>query len=164
MFVGSSPLFTHIFVPFHAILSIITGGVAVGSSARLSMTPGGALGLGVVAGLVSVYGYVYSSSKFETLGIYDTCGVGNLHGWPSILGGLASIVFVAVDPDAYFLMYGAVSQCLRQLAAVVSCVLLATVTGYITGFAMTKVGVEIESGDGPDEYDDGVWWEGEYFY
>ena len=149
------------FDPVHIANSTLAGGVAVGSSARLSMTPGGALGLGVVAGLVSVYGYVYSSAKFETVGIYDTCGVGNLHGWPSILGGLASIVFVAIDPDADFLTYGVVSQCLRQLAAVVSCVLLASITGYITGFAMTKVGVD--GGDGPDEYDDGVWWEGEYF-
>lgn len=126
------------------------------------MTPGGAVALGVTAGLVSVYGYVYSSPKFEKLGVYDTCGVGNLHGWPSIVGGLASIIFVAIDPDADFLIYGALSQCLRQFGAVLCCVLVAAGTGCLTGFVMTKA--VVDSIDVADEYDDGVWWEGEYFY
>lgn len=68
------------FDPVHVANSTLAGGVAVGSSARLAMTPGGAVVLGVGAGLVSVYGYVYSSPYLEKLGIYDTCGVGNLHG------------------------------------------------------------------------------------
>jgi ammonium transporter Rh len=150
------------FDPVHIANSTLAGGVAVGSSARLAMTPGGALALGVIAGLVSVYGYMYSSPKFEKLGVYDTCGVGNLHGWPSIVGGLASIVFVAIDPEAEFLAHGAVSQCLRQFGAVISCVLMAAMTGYFTGFVMKKS--VVDSSDVPDEYDDGVWWEGEYFY
>ena len=45
------------------------------------MTPGGAVVLGTVAGLVSVYGYVYSTPYLQDkYKIYDTCGVGNLHG------------------------------------------------------------------------------------
>ena len=55
--------------------------------------------LGIVAGVVSVIGYAKSSPILESLGIFDTCGVGNLHGYPSILGGLASAFFVAVDAD-----------------------------------------------------------------
>ena len=69
------------FDPVHVANATLAGGVAVGSSARLAMTPGGALVLGTVAGLVSVYGYAYSTPYLERkYNLYDTCGVGNLHG------------------------------------------------------------------------------------
>lgn len=212
------------FDPVHVANSTLAGGVAVGSSARLAMTPGGALILGTAAGLVSVYGYVYSSPYLEKYGVYDTCGVGNLHGcvcnfflpcfsadmftrvclcigpsarssaksffgfigrfsmlmmcqqlyltvplapifiahcsWPSVLGGLASIVYVAMDSDAEFLVYGGFGQCVRQLFAVASCLLVASGSGYLSGMIMKK---SVDPSDYPDEYDDGLWWEGEYF-
>lgn len=147
------------FDPVHIANSTLAGGVAVGSSARLNMGPGGALLLGFVAGIVSVYGYVYSTPMLEnTLGIFDTCGVGNLHGWPSVLGGLMSIVFVAFDSEAKFLAHGVYSQCVRQFMGVVCTVVIGCGTGYFTGLVMKKT-----EGDAPDEYDDSVWWEGEYF-
>jgi len=145
--------------PVHIANSTLAGGVAVGSSARLSMTPGGALVLGVLAGVVSVYGYVYSTPMLEkTLGVFDTCGVGNLHGWPSVVGGLASIVFVAIDSEAEFLTYSAGWQCLRQFMGVVSTIAIAVATGFFTGTVMKKVDKST-----PDDYYDGIWWEGEYF-
>jgi ammonium transporter Rh len=147
------------FDPVHIANSTLAGGVAVGSSARLSMTPGGALLLGVMAGIVSVYGYMYSTPMLEAkLSIYDTCGVGNLHGWPSVLGGLMSVVFVAFDSHAEFLSYSGLSQCIRQFLGVVFTVITAVATGHITGIAM-----KLTASDDPEEYDDGVWWEGEYF-
>jgi ammonium transporter Rh len=88
--------------PVHIANSTLAGGVAVGASARLDIGPGGALMLGIVAGIVSVLGYVYSSPRLEKLGAHDTCGVNNLHGYPSVLGGLASIVAVAIDSEAAF--------------------------------------------------------------
>ena len=51
-----------------------------GSSADLVIAPWGALLIGLIAGTVSVLGYVYLSPKLEEYGIYDTCGVNNLHG------------------------------------------------------------------------------------
>lgn len=147
------------FDPVHIANSTLAGGVAVGSSARLAMTPGGALVLGMMAGIVSVYGYRYSTPMLEQkFGIYDTCGVGNLHGWPSILGGLLSIVFVALDSDAEFLAYGQSSQYIRQFLGVVATVGVAGASGYVTGIVMMKT-----VGEAPDEYNDSVWWEGEYF-
>jgi len=147
------------FDPVHIANSTLAGGVAVGSSARLAMTPGGALLLGVVAGVVSVYGYVYSTPMLEKkLGVFDTCGVGNLHGWPSVLGGLASILFVALDSDAEFLKSSGFWQCLRQFVAVVCTIAFAVGSGSFTGTVMKKA-----DDDTPDQYDDGVWWEGEYF-
>ena len=145
--------------PVHIANSTLAGGVAVGSSARLAMTPSGALILGVLAGVVSVYGYVYSTPFLETKGVYDTCGVGNLHGLPSLLGGIGSIIFVLLDPEAEFLMSGPLVQIARQLAAVVATVVIAILTGYLTGKLMKKGALMAEK----DEYDDAVWWEGEYF-
>ncbi|KAA8497287.1 Ammonium transporter Rh type B [Porphyridium purpureum] len=148
--------------PVHLANSTLAGGVAVGSSARLGMTPGGALALGVLAGVVSVYGYVYLTPKLEkSCHVYDTCGVGNLHGLPGMLGGLGSVVFVVLDPHAPFLQYGVVAQCARQILAVACTVAIAIGSGLLTGLVMAK------STGGKDAdfepYDDAVWFEGPYF-
>lgn len=146
------------FDPFHIANSTLAGGVAAGASARLDMTPGGALLLGIVAGTVSVLGYVYTSPMLEArLSVYDTCGVHNLHGMPSVIGGLASAIFVTLDSSAEFLEFGRGQQALRQVLAVVCTVTFALVTGLCTGFVMVKV-----VADTPAEYDDAVWWESEY--
>jgi ammonium transporter Rh len=145
--------------PVHIANSTLAGGVAVGSSARLAMTPSGALILGVLAGVISVYGYVYSTPFLETKGVYDTCGVGNLHGLPSLLGGIGSVVFVLMDPGAEFLTSGPLVQVARQLFAVAATVAIAMITGYLTG-KMMKKGAPMAV---KDEFEDGVWWEGGYF-
>lgn len=73
----------------HVQNSTLAGGVAIGATARLAMGPGIAFIVGLGAGLISVLGYFYSSPYLEeNFGIFDTCGVGNLHGYPSVLGGL----------------------------------------------------------------------------
>jgi ammonium transporter Rh len=146
--------------PVHIANSTLAGGVAVGSSARLTMTPGGALLIGIMAGVVSVYGYAYSTPYLEkSYRLFDTCGVGNLHGWPSIVGGLASAVFVLLDPDREFLARG-MFQFLFQILGVLGTILVAVTSGYGTGLVMMKYGsLEVK----PDEYDDAVWWEGPYF-
>ena len=83
--------------------------------------------------------------------------------WPSVLGGLASIVYVALDPDAPFLLYGGMEQCVRQFMAVVSTLLFAGGSGYLTGMLMQTKSVHGTSTAGCAEYDDSIWWEGEYF-
>jgi ammonium transporter Rh len=155
--------------PVHIANSTLAGGVAVGSSARLCMTPVGALGLGFLAGTVSVHGYAYSTPALENCKcrIYDTCGVGNLHGWPSILGGLSSVVFVLLssssDSVVDFLVHGTgFTQCLAQVAGVLCTVIVAIVSGLVTGMIMKKAAGS--DGDDVDEYDDAIWWEGEYFF
>eukprot|EP00121_Abeoforma_whisleri_P013251 Awhi_evm1s12220 len=71
----------------------LAGGVAVGSSADLVISPWGAVLIGMCAGCVSVLGYVYLSPFLERkFGIHDTCGVNNLHGVPGIMGGLGGTV------------------------------------------------------------------------
>jgi len=146
------------FDPVHIANSTLAGGVAVGASARLAITPFGAFVLGMAAGIISVLGYAKSSPYLESIGIFDTCGVGNLHGYPSIVGGLASAMFVFTDssnpnlPDG-----GGMLQCIRQLSAVGITLAVSMISGSFTGSIMRS------TGSSPVDYEDGVWWEGDYF-
>mmetsp|Transcript_30037 Transcript_30037/g.35686 ORF Transcript_30037/g.35686 Transcript_30037/m.35686 type:complete len:413 (-) Transcript_30037:121-1359(-) len=141
------------FDPVHIQNSTLAGGVAIGASARLAIGPGAAFIVGLVAGTISVLGYHHSSPYLETaFGIYDTCGVGNLHGYPSVIGGLASILFVAIDSDAEFLTYGYGTQSAIQLIAVVATFVMAKTSGFISGkLILNNVGKHAD-------YDDNVWW------
>mmetsp|Transcript_14533 Transcript_14533/g.20718 ORF Transcript_14533/g.20718 Transcript_14533/m.20718 type:complete len:471 (+) Transcript_14533:103-1515(+) len=88
------------FDPVHIQNSTLAGGVAIGATARLALSPACAVITGLIAGAVSVWGYDYSSPALESsMGIYDTCGVGNLHGFPSVVGGLLSVIFVVIYSD-----------------------------------------------------------------
>lgn len=52
-----------------------------------------ALLLGSIAGTLSVFGFAILSPVLQRkLGIYDTCGVHNLHGMPSVLGAIFSSI------------------------------------------------------------------------
>ena len=67
----------------------LAGGVAVGSSADLVIQPWGAITVGLVAGFVSVVGYIHLQPCLaKAIGLHDTCGVNNLHGMPGIIGGI----------------------------------------------------------------------------
>merc|ERR1719330_2156611 len=140
----------------HVQNSTLAGGFAVGATARLAMGPGVAFLVGLAAGIVSVLGYFYSSPFLEDkFGIFDTCGVGNLHGYPSVLGGLLSIFLVLVDSDADFLNYGVGTQSLMQLLAVVFTLAVAIVTGYVSGKFITS---PLLDNAVAEDYEDAVWW------
>jgi ammonium transporter Rh len=151
--------------PVHIANSTLAGGVAIGASGRLDIGPGGALMLGVVAGIVSVLGYVYSTPKLEKLGVYDTCGVNNLHGYPSLLGGLASVVAVALDSEADFLMdsvNGRLGGPLRQVCGVVATVAVSGISGYTTGLLIKTPAIKSKDDDTTPSYEDAVWWSADY--
>jgi len=141
------------FDPVHIQNSTLAGGVAIGASARMAIGPGAAFTVGLLAGMISVLGYHFSSPFLESsFGLYDTCGVGNLHGYPSVLGGLASIFFVAKEYDASFLSYGYGYQSVAQLIAVIATLVIANITGYFSGKMVLK-----SPGEHTD-YNDNVWW------
>ena len=155
------------FDPVHVANSTLAGGVAIGSTGRLNIGPGAAVVLGMIAGAASVYGYVYSSPYLESkYKIYDTCGVGNLHGYPSIVGGVLSIVYVTFDADAEFLQYNIFQQMIRQLFGIIVTLAISIGSGYGTGLLVTKL-KETESDDESESktktYHDGVWWHTEYY-
>ncbi len=146
----------------HVQNSTLAGGVAIGATARLAMGPGTAFLVGLAAGLISVLGYFYSSPFLEDkLGIFDTCGVANLHGYPSILGGLVSVILVSFDFGADFLNYGVGGQqCLMQLAAVVATLVVAIATGLLSAFVITNTlfGSFLEEFAITEDYEDAIWW------
>lgn len=140
----------------HVQNSTLAGGVAIGATARLALSPGVAFLVGLGAGIVSVLGYFYSSPFLEEkFGIFDTCGVGNLHGYPSVLGGLASILLVFIDGHADFLMYSMGMQSVIQLLAVLVCLATAMITGYVTGYSFLGRSEHYAS---IIDYEDAVWW------
>ncbi len=72
----------------------LAGGVAIGSVCDV-VSPTGAFGIGLLAGALSVLGYVFLQPLLESkFKIIDTCGVHNLHGMPGLLGGLSAFLVV----------------------------------------------------------------------
>jgi ammonium transporter Rh len=72
----------------------LAGGVAIGSTCNV-VGPTGAFTIGLLAGILSVIGYVFIQPMLESkIKLVDTCGVHNLHGMPGLLGGLSAMVIV----------------------------------------------------------------------
>ena len=72
----------------------LAGGVGIGSVCDV-VSPTGAFGIGLLAGAISVMGYVYLLPWLERrLKLVDTCGVHNLHGLPGLLGGFSALLVV----------------------------------------------------------------------
>ncbi|CAI8034311.1 Ammonium transporter Rh type B-B [Geodia barretti] len=81
----------------HVQNATLAGGVAVGAMADMVIQPWAALVIGLLAGLISVFGYKFLSPLLEKyLYIQDTCGVHNLHGMPGVFAGLGSFVAAAL--------------------------------------------------------------------
>lgn len=82
----------------HIQNATLAGGVAIGTSANMMVSPVGALTVGVLAGIISTLGYQkLQPILLEKLHIHDTCGVHNLHGMPGVLAALASLVFGKIN-------------------------------------------------------------------
>jgi ammonium transporter Rh len=81
----------------------LAGGVAIGSTCNI-VSPSGAFAIGLLAGAVSVIGYVFVQPKLEArFKIVDTCGVHNLHGMPGLLGAFIAILVVPGIAVAQFI-------------------------------------------------------------
>eukprot|EP00298_Acanthocystis_sp_HF-20_P011461 c19405_g1_i2.p1 GENE.c19405_g1_i2~~c19405_g1_i2.p1 ORF type:complete len:455 (-),score=206.01 c19405_g1_i2:40-1404(-) len=161
----------------------LAGGVALGASADMMMRPYGALCLGFAAGFLSVFGYTRIQAYLENkIGLFDTCGVNNLHGMPGLLGGFCSVIAAAVATDSVYgngigvvfperapsdptlaELYGvtpgsdrsASSQALMQLAAIAITIAIAIPTGLLTGFIVKQPFF----GPPPDLFTDSIYWE-----
>ncbi|XP_042218654.1 ammonium transporter Rh type A-like isoform X2 [Homarus americanus] len=87
----------------HIQNSTLAGGVAVGTAADLMIHPWGAVLIGMIAGIISVAGYMFLTPFLASrLRIHDTCGVNNLHGMPGILAGIIGCVAAAMATEATY--------------------------------------------------------------
>jgi ammonium transporter Rh len=95
----------------------LAGGVAIGTASSMAVSPGGCVAVGCIAGVLSVVGYTQITPYLEeSIGLYDTCGVHNLHGMPGVLAGIAGAITAAsATTDHYQSSAGTTSSGLLNL-------------------------------------------------
>lgn len=155
----------------HVQNAALAGGVVVGTSGEMMLTPFGALAAGFLAGTVSTLGYKFLTpileSKFK---VQDTCGVHNLHGMPGVLGALLGVLVTALTThqaygdglQAVFPLIaegqrGATSQAVYQLLGLCVTMAFALVGGSLVGFLLRLPFLDSP----PDSqcYEDQMYWE-----
>jgi ammonium transporter Rh len=117
----------------------LAGGVAIGAVCNLTLSLSDCLLIGFVAGVVSTLGFAYIQTGLEHAGVHDTCGIHNLHGLPSIVGGLASVVLCFVKAPLGHDMptvFHNPNQASLQLMSIVVTLFFAIFTGVVTGKVM----------------------------
>ena len=80
----------------------IAGGIIVGAPSTFIYRPGLALFIGVMGGSVSALCFHNLSPKLlDCIGLYDTCGIHNLHGIPGVMGCIWSAIVCAFYNTGY---------------------------------------------------------------
>jgi ammonium transporter Rh len=129
----------------HIQNATLAGGVAIGTSADMIVGPGGAMLIGSIAGALSVFGYVKVTPWLETKGLYDTCGVHNLHGMPGVFAAITGAITAGVATSSvYGLPYDSIFGAGRspsnqpgyQIGALVITLAVAIIGGYLTGLVV----------------------------
>ncbi|XP_032116530.1 ammonium transporter Rh type B isoform X1 [Sapajus apella] len=155
----------------HIQNAALAGGVVVGTSSEMMLTPFGALAAGFLAGTVSTLGYKFFTPILELkFKVQDTCGVHNLHGMPGVLGALLGVLVAGLATrEAYgdglesvfpLIAEGqrsATSQAVHQLFGLFVTLLFASVGGALGGLLL-----KLPFLDSPADsqcYEDQVHWE-----
>ncbi|MEI6683761.1 MAG: ammonium transporter [Bacteroidota bacterium] len=118
----------------------LAGGVAIGSTcADASHTM--AVFIGIMAGGLSTFGFAVIQSKQQKLmKIIDTCGVTNLHGLPGLMGGLVALPIIkGLHMES-------------QLYGILITIVVAFMTGMVTGKVLPLLGRKLEVYDDSDEF------------
>lgn len=110
----------------------LAGGVAIGSTCDLAL-PGTAFAIGILAGVVSTFGFAVIQDKLTDLTKkIDTCGVLYLHGLPGLLGGIAALVVVSgINFSA-------------QLKGILITIVIAAISGLVSGKVIALLGSRVE--------------------
>jgi ammonium transporter Rh len=77
----------------------LAGGVIIGAASDIVVSPGVAIIIGGMGGIVSAAGFAYLTPYLRNhnfFHLHDTCGVLSLHGIPGVLGGLSGAVCAAL--------------------------------------------------------------------
>ena len=147
----------------HIQNSTLAGGVAMGAACSLKITPGGAFVVGIVAGTISVCGYQYLTPFLERkLGLRDTCGINNLHGMPSIIGGLVAGLVALGQNTEYILHDNGGIQLINEILAMIVTGGIAITGGLVVGYIIVTSNNLYSSQIKYNElYEDGLWWIGQ---
>ena len=99
--------------------------------------------IGIMAGGLSTFGFAVIQSKQQKwMKLIDTCGVTNLHGLPGLMGGLVALpVIKGLHMES-------------QLLGIVTTIVVAFITGMITGKVLPLFGRKLEAYDDADEFID----------
>jgi ammonium transporter Rh len=126
----------------HIQNATLAGGVVMGACADLYTHPAGAVGIGFTAGAVSTFGFRYVQDFLKDRGLYDTCGINNLHGMPGLLGCIASAITVGSYDNTHRFRNlenhprNRYYQASYQIAGVCVTLGIAIVGGLVTGAIM----------------------------
>jgi len=138
----------------------LAGGVAIGAIANLTLSPFTALLVGFVSGHVSTLGFAKLQALIEnSLELHDSAGIHNLHGMPSLIGGIASIIVAAYKTTggrtSDSAVYGSDGnlQALYQFAAVAVTLILSISSGMFAGWIMRNIDDLTYR-----KFHDSVWW------
>ena len=110
----------------------LAGGVAIGATCDYA-TYEAAFVIGILAGVLSTFGFAYIQSKLEGVikGI-DTCGVTNLHGFPGLMGGILAIFIIdGINVG-------------NQITGIGITIVLAIISGYVSGKILSVFGRRTE--------------------
>lgn len=119
----------------------LAGGVAIGSTCDFA-SHGGAMIIGVVAGVLSTVGFAIIQKREERFfRLVDTCGVSNLHGIPGLFGGFVAI-FVVDGLDAG-----------SQLKGILCTIVVAIIGGLLTGKIVSLFGAHKEAYEDAIEFE-----------
>jgi len=132
----------------------LAGGVSIGSASDLVVTPGIGMIIGFAAGILSAIGFLKIGPFLrEKAGLYDTCGVHNLHGMPGVFGGLvgsfsaglASNAFAEGSPElinTFSALEGGkrtiTMQGYMQFAALCVTLFISITSGLLSGYIATR--------------------------
>jgi len=141
----------------------LAGGVSIGCIANLTLNPAVAIFVGICASLVATAGSYYVQPYLEEkFTIHDTCGVHNLHGMTSIVGGTVSIIVAVVNVDQDSGIYNvdgknyASSQWWRQLVGMLVVFTYSIFTGLVTGYILNTF---FSTPKGVKSFHDDQYWE-----
>lgn len=142
----------------------LAGGVIVGSAADQILDPFAALLIGYWGGFISTFGFERIGPFLQQkIGLFDTCGIHNLHGMPGVFGGIFSAIFIGgftEDSLGYPVQHrfdnrSASEQGGLQMASLGVTLAIALIGGIFTGFFL-----KFPCFDGPTElFDDKIFWE-----
>lgn len=117
----------------------LAGGVAIGAVCHMTLNLSDCILIGFAAGFASTVGFSRLQSILDRWGLHDTCGVNNLHGIPSLIGGTASVILIAYKGKRGHDVHDVITeydQWTDQWAAITMTLALAISSGLVVGYIL----------------------------